>query len=200
MFITVEGIDGSGKSTVIEAIQNDLEDVNCSVTTTREPSPHWTGPAVRQAIDDDQSHPLSDLHFFIGDRAYHIKHTIMPALQRDDIVISDRYSDSTRAYQQENISAYVEEPLGHINTMLSDWHLEPDLTLLLDVPAEVGVERATDDDKYEVPDFLMSVRKNYLALAEEHERIRVIDATQPEDRVKNIASSIVLSHAPGPDE
>lgn len=200
MFITVEGIDGSGKSTVIETIQDDLEDVNVQTTTSREPSPHWTGPTVRQAIDDDQSHPLTDLHFFIGDRAYHIKHTIMPALQRGEVVISDRYSDSTRAYQQENISGFFQEPLDHINTLLGDWHIEPDLTLLLDVPAEVGVERASDGDKYEVPDFLKKVRRNYLDLADEHDRIRTIDATQPPERVANIASSIVMSEVPEPED
>jgi len=147
---------------------------------------------VRQAIDDDETHPMTDLHFFIGDRAYHIKHTIAPAMQENDVIISDRYSDSTRAYQQENIAGYVSEPRTHIETMLGQWHIEPDLTILLDVPAEMGVGRASDDDKYEVPEFLKSVRNNYLELAEEYERIYTIDGTQPEQRVCNIASSIVM--------
>lgn len=200
MFITVEGIDGAGKSTVIETIQEDLEDVNIQVTTTREPSPHWTGPAVRQAIDDDNTHPMTDLYFFIGDRAYHIKHTIAPELQKGNIVISDRYSDSTRAYQQNNISGYVSEPREYIEMLLGDWHIEPDLTLLLDLQAKEAVKRATDGDKYEVPDFLKSVRNNYLELAQDFDRIRRIDATQPEERVCNIASSIVLSEIPTPEE
>lgn len=200
MFITVEGIDGAGKSTVIETIQDELEDVNVPTETTREPSPNWTGPVVRQAIEDDETHPMTDLHFFVGDRAYHIKHTIAPALQQGNIVISDRYSDSTRAYQQENIAGFVSEPRTHIEEMLGQWHLEPDLTLLLDVPAETGVERASDDDKYEVPEFLKSVRNNYLELAEEFDRIITIDATQPEERVCNIAASVVLKNIPEPDE
>jgi len=200
MFITVEGIDGAGKSTVIESIQQELEDVNVPTKTTREPSPNWTGPVVRQAIDDDETHPMTDLHFFVGDRAYHIKHSIAPALQQGKVVISDRYSDSTRAYQQENIAGFVSEPRSHIEEMLGSWHLEPDLTLLLDVPAEEGVERASDDDKYEVPEFLKSVRNNYLELADEFDRIITIDATQPEERVCNIASSIVLGEVPEPGE
>jgi len=197
-FCTVEGIDGAGKSTVIESIQQELEDVNVPTKTTREPSPNWTGPVVRQAIDDDETHPMTDLHFFVGDRAYHIKHSIAPALQQGKVVISDRYSDSTRAYQQENIAGFVSEPRSHIEEMLGSWHLEPDLTLLLDVPAEEGVERASDDDKYEVPEFLKSVRNNYLELADEFDRIITIDATQPEERVCNIASSIVLGEVPEP--
>jgi len=200
MFITVEGIDGAGKSTVIESIQQELDDVNVLTETTREPSPNWTGPVVRQAIDDDETHPMTDLHFFVGDRAYHIKHSIAPALQQGKVVISDRYSDSTRAYQQENIAGFVSEPRSHIEEMLGSWHLEPDLTLLLDVPAEEGVERASDDDKYEVPEFLKSVRNNYLELADEFDRIITIDATQPEERVCNIASSIVLGEIPEPGE
>jgi len=200
MFITVEGIDGAGKSTVIESIQQELEDVNVPTKTTREPSPNWTGPVVRQAIDDDETHPMTDLHFFVGDRAYHIKHSIAPALQQGKVVISDRYSDSTRAYQQENIAGFVSEPRSHIEEMLGSWHLEPDLTLLLDVTAEEGVERASDDDKYEVPEFLKSVRNNYLELADEFDRIITIDATQPEERVCNIASSIVLGEIPEPGE
>jgi dTMP kinase len=199
-FCTVEGIDGAGKSTVIESIQQELEDVNVPTKTTREPSPNWTGPVVRQAIDDDETHPMTDLHFFVGDRAYHIKHSIAPALQQGKVVISDRYSDSTRAYQQENIAGFVSEPRSHIEEMLGSWHLEPDLTLLLDVPAKEGVERASDDDKYEVPEFLKSVRNNYLELADEFDRIITIDATQPEERVCNIASSIVLSEIPEPGE
>jgi dTMP kinase len=199
-FCTVEGIDGSGKSTVIESIQQELEEVNVPTKTTHEPSPNWTGPVVRQAIDDDETHPMTDLHFFVGDRAYHIKHSIVPALQQGKVVISDRYSDSTRAYQQENIAGFVSEPRSHIEEMLGSWHLEPDLTLLLDVPAEEGVERASDDDKYEVPEFLKSVRNNYLELADEFDRIITIDATQPEERVCNIASSIVLDKIPEPGE
>lgn len=199
-FCTVEGIDGAGKSTVIESIQQELEEVNVPTKTTREPSPNWTGPVVRQAIDDDETHPMTDLHFFVGDRAYHIKHSIAPALQQGKVVISDRYSDSTRAYQQENIAGFVSEPRSHIEEMLGSWHLEPDLTLLLDVPAEEGVERASDDDKYEVPEFLKSVRNNYLELAEEFDRVITIDATQPEERVCNIASSIVLGEIPEPGE
>jgi len=199
MFITIEGVDGAGKSTVIQEVQQDLEDINYSVETTHEPSPNWTGPVVRQAIDDDETHPMTDLHFFIGDRAYHIKHTIAPAMQENDVIISDRYSDSTRAYQQENIAGYVSEPRTHIETMLGQWHIEPDLTILLDVPAEMGVGRASDDDKYEVPEFLKSVRNNYLELAEEYDRIQKIDATQPEERVCNIASSIVLNNLPEPE-
>jgi len=199
-FCTVEGIDGAGKSTVIESIQQELEDVNVPTKTTREPSPNWTGPVVRQAIDDDETHPMTDLHFFVGDRAYHIKHSVAPALQQGKVVISDRYSDSTRAYQQENIAGFVSEPRSHIEEMLGSWHLEPDLTLLLDLPAEEGVERASDDDKYEVPEFLKSVRNNYLELADEFDRIITIDATQPEERVCNIASSIVLGEIPEPGE
>jgi dTMP kinase len=194
MLLTLEGIDGSGKTTVLESVKEELGEVNTAAVSTREPSPHWTGPAVRQAIDDDTTHPLTDLFFFLGDRANHIKHTIAPALDNGLTVISDRYSDSTRAYQKENIGAYVDNPVQYIDGLLGDWHIEPDLTILLDIPAEKAVARANDGDKYEVPEFLKRVRKNYLELAESYDRIEVIDATQPEERVCNIATSIVLEN------
>lgn len=190
-FVTVEGIDGSGKGTLIDKLQDELD----GAVFTREPSPHWTGEQTRRAIDEDETHPMTDFHFFVGDRAYHIKHTIWPALNDGKLVISDRYADSTRVYQEEALSDLVDDPLEYINNYITgDWHPEPDLTILIDVPAEVAVERTTQGDKYEAPEFLKSVRDNYLSLWARHPRIHLIDGEQTPETVYEQVIELLKVH------
>lgn len=188
LFVTIEGVDGAGKSTVIEKAKEELHDV----VTTREPSPLWTGPQVRNAIDDDHSHPMTDFHFFLGDRAYHIKHTILPALQEGRTVISDRYSDSTRAYQGVALDGVVPDPEEYIEYNLQhDWHIEPDVTILIDIDAEESARRTSDGDKYEASGFIEQVRQNYLDLEEENPRIIKIDGTQSPEAVVGYCLTII---------
>lgn len=174
-FIAVEGIDGSGTTTVVDRLSGDPD----VVTTTEPAEHHWTGKAARRAINDDETHPLTDLYFFLGDRAYHLKHTIEPALAEGKTVISDRYLLSTYAYQQENIREYIPRPKEYISESMRYWVRQPDLTILLDLPVEAAMERSAGGDKYEVSEFQQVVRHNYLAQAERDPSIVVVDAAQP---------------------
>lgn len=179
LFLTIEGIDGSGKSTVVKAIDARFGDV----VTSREPSPHWTGPPVREAITSPDTHPMTDFHFFLGDRAHHMKHSIEPALEEDKTFVSDRYVDSTFAYQQEALNGIVDNPLQYIQDSMSEWVLMPDITILIDIPAEVSARRTSDGDKYEASDFLKVVRQNYLELEENNSRIIKVDGTKDQGEV-----------------
>jgi len=188
MLITIEGIDGSGKGTVIDRLEDELSE---EAVFTREPSPVWTGEQVRRAINKDDSHPMADFHLFIADRAEHLKHKIGPALEDGKIVVCDRYKDSTRAYQQDSIDPYVHGMSAgrYIDNNMA-WAPEPALTLLLDVDAETSVERTGERDKYEKKEFLEGVRQNYLDIYGRN--IKKLDATQPKERVVNEAVAEVL--------
>lgn len=186
IFLTIEGIDGSGTTTVVEAAEKRFNDV----ITTKEPAEqYWTGKATRRAINSD-THPMTDFHFFLGDRAHHIKNTIEPALDADKTVISDRYMHSTYAYQQENLKGVVDNPTHHIFNSMREWVIDPDLTILLDLPAEVAAKRTSDGDKYEASEFQKKVRQNYLDLADDDPTIITVDATQKKEKV--IAESLTI--------
>jgi len=194
VLISLEGVDGSGKGTVIDRLEDELSE---EAVFTREPSPVWTGEQVRRAINKDDSHPMADFHLFIADRAEHLKHKIGPALEDGKIVVCDRYKDSTRAYQQDSIDPYVHGMSAgrYIDNNMA-WAPEPALTLLLDVDAETSVERTGERDKYEKKEFLEGVRQNYLDIYERGQKtgrnIKKLDATQPKERVVNEAVAEVL--------
>ena len=182
MLVTVEGIDGAGKSTVVEGMRDELDAV-----FTREPTGSWLGDAVRRSINDDESVPLADFFLFVADHADHVEHTIKPALSDDELVVCDRYIDSRYAYQGATLSERDEEvfdnALDWVRGLHEGWTVVPDLTLLLDIPPEEAVERLDRETmKFERVEFLREVRENYMKLAEE-ERFVVIDATSDADAV-----------------
>lgn len=199
MLITLEGIDGAGKGTVIEQLKERLPE---DTVFTREPSPVWTGEQVRRAINKDDTHPMADYHLFVADRAEHIKQKIQPALDDGKIVISDRYKDSTRAYQREAIAPYVSGmSVDEYIEQNMCWVPEPDLTLLFDVDAETSVKRTGERDKYEKKEFLREVRQNYLDIYKESTNVfndrgrgmRMIDATREKELVVEDAVQKVIN-------
>jgi dTMP kinase len=155
-FITVEGIEGVGKSTNIEFLSSIIEAKGFSVLLTREPGGTPMAERIREMLLEQ-----------------HINNTIVPALEAGDWVVCDRFTDASRAYQGYGRGLGVEK----INLM-ADWvhgDLQPDLTLLLDAPAEVGKDRAEKEEAA----FYQRVRDGYLSLAKaEPERFAVIDASQ----------------------
>jgi len=188
LVISIEGIDGSGTTSVTDAAQKRFKNVK----TTAEPAEQfYTGEATRKAINDNKTHPMTDFHFFIGDRAYHIENTIKPALKAGRTVITDRYLHSTFAYQQVNLDGVVDEPEEYIHESMKEWVLYPNLTILLDVPADVAAERTSDDDKYEVSSFQKKVRQNYLDLAEDDPSVITVDASQPKEKVMMESLTII---------
>jgi len=176
MFVTVEGIDGAGKTTVVEAMRDEFGDA----TFTHEPTESWLGDAVERAVGDDDSEPLTDLFLFAADHADHLRRVVRPALKEDAFLVCDRYVDSRYAYQGATLADRlgVDDALAWVRDVHEPWTVYPDLTLLLDVPVETALARKEAGDKYERAEFLRDVAENYRRLAEKEERFVVIDASQ----------------------
>ncbi len=188
MLVTLEGIDGSGKTTVWEALQAEFPDA----TFTREPTNSWYGDAVDRSIADDDADPLAELFLYTADHADHLARVIEPALERDELVISDRYADSRYAYQGATLEGVVTRPMEYVRGIHTAFTIEPDLTLYFDVDPETGASRAGATNKFERAATLASVRENYERLVEaEPGRFVRIDATQPPEDVIERAIGIV---------
>jgi dTMP kinase len=184
-FITVEGIEGVGKSTNIEFLSSIIEAKGFSVLRTREPGGTPMAERIRQMLLAHDEEPLPDiaeLLLFFAARALHVNNTIQPALAAGTWVVCDRFTDASRAYQGHGRGLGLER----INLM-ADWvhkDLQPDLTLLLDAPPEIAMDRAekrgeADRLDSEEVDFYQRVRDGYLGLAAaEPERIAVLDASR----------------------
>ncbi len=184
-FITVEGIEGVGKSTNIEFIRNILEAADKQVVITREPGGTPVGEEVRNLLLDNRNSAMSndtELLLMFAARAEHLAHVIRPALDEGKYVLCDRFTDATYAYQ----GGGRDIPFGRI-AILEEWvqdGLKPDLTLLLDLPVATGMQRAgqrSQADRFEQEQqaFFMRVRNTYLSLADrETERIRIVDASE----------------------
>jgi dTMP kinase len=190
MLITLEGIDGGGKTTVREALEATLDAENA--VFTREPTDSWYGDAVYRSIDDDDADSIAELFLYTADHADHLSRVIRPALDDGNIVVSDRYSDSRYAYQGATLADTIDEPMGYIKAIHEPFTRPPDATLYLDVPPEVGAERAGATNKFETAAYLKTVRANYERLInDEPDRFHRIDATRPEAEVVETARTIV---------
>jgi dTMP kinase len=185
-FITVEGIEGVGKSTNIAHIRNLIEAAGIDVVITREPGGTPLGEAIRGLLLDPRYTGMSpdcELQLMFAARAEHLARVILPALEQGQWVLCDRFTDATYAYQGGGRGIDVEKIARLEQWVQGDFR--PDLTVLLDVPVAVGMARA---GKRGVPDrfeqeqlgFFERVRQAYLDLAARHDgRYRVIDANQP---------------------
>lgn len=182
MLVTLEGIDGSGKTTVWESLRAARE--GDGFTFTREPTESWLGEAVRRSIDDDDSDPLAELFLFTADHADHLSRVVKPALERGEVVVSDRYSDSRYAYQGAALEGTVTRPVEYIRGIHQPFTVPPDATIYLDVDPETGAARSGATDKLEQAAFLSQVRANYEDLIDlEPGRFVRVDATQPPEAV-----------------
>ena len=190
-FITVEGVEGVGKSTNMDFIARRVEAAGFDVKRTREPGGTPMAERIRDMLLEHGDEPLPDLAellLFFAARTLHIENSIRPALATGSWVLCDRFTDASRAYQGAGRGLNME----HINTLAGWVHgdLQPDMTVLLDAPAEIGMSRAasrgeTDRLESEHMSFYNRVRDHYLALAEaEPDRFSVIDASQALDAVQ----------------
>lgn len=199
-FITVEGIEGVGKSTNIDFLSGLIEKEGIEVVRTREPGGTPMAERIRGLLLEHGEESLPDtaeLLLFFAARSLHVTNTIRPALEAGKWVVCDRFTDASRAYQGDGRGLEMDR----INT-LARWvqeGLEPDVTLLLDAPADIGMGRAeergaTDRLESEQISFYERVREGYLRLARsEPERFAIIDASQPLAKVK-ADISLVLRH------
>jgi dTMP kinase len=187
-FITLEGIEGAGKTTVAKLIHGWLQAHGVPVRATREPGGTPLAERVRQIVLERGGEPLSPVTetlLMFAARALHVEQVIVPSLSRGEWVVCDRFTDATRAYQGSGRA--VSHSL--IDALAQAVHpgLSPDCTLLLDLPVATGLARArsrqgTVADRFEAETatFFEKVRGGYLAIAAaEPRRMRVIDASQP---------------------
>ena len=190
-FITVEGIEGVGKSSNIDFLSDLVEREGYEIVRTREPGGTPMAERIRNLLLEHGEEALPDtaeMLLFFAARALHVNNRIRPALDAGKWVVCDRFTDASRAYQGDGRGL----DLDRINT-LAEWvqdGLEPDVTLLLDAPADIGMKRAkkrgaTDRLESEKITFYERVREGYLRLArEEPKRFVIIDASQALDQVK----------------
>jgi dTMP kinase len=199
MFITLEGPEGSGKSSQIPALAQYLEAQGYRVFCTREPGGTSIGDQIRAVLtsmDNPELLPRTEILLFLAARAQLVAQVIRPALREGKIVLCDRYGDSTLAYQGYGHGL----DLKSLRAMLdfATEGLKPDLTLLLDLDIKTGLARKKSIDEwnrldaYEVS-FHERVRAGYLQLAEEEPtRWQRVDASMPKDEVQNLLRQIVL--------
>jgi dTMP kinase len=190
MLITLEGIDGSGKTTAWEALRESRP--ARETVFTREPTESWYGEAVQRSIDDDDADPMAELFLYTADHADHLARVVRPSLDDGNVVISDRYSDSRYAYQGATLAEHLDRPMEYVRDVHEPFTRPPDATLYFDVPPEVGAERAGATNKFEAADYLERVSANYERLIEtEPERFVRIDATQSPAAVENAVQAAV---------
>ncbi len=190
MFIVIEGIEGSGKSSLIKFLKEKLSEKKKQWFITREPGGSKLGEKIRPlllSLKEEKLSPKAELLLFLADRAEHVEKIIKPALKRNEIVLCDRYIYSTMAYQGYARGLDLNF-LATCNAFATS-NLIPDLTILLDLDVEIGLERAkgrniaqkNDEGKFEAEekDFHEKVRQGFLSmLAEKKEKVLIVDASQ----------------------
>ena len=201
-FVSFEGIEGVGKSTNIECFAEIVEAHGHTVVLTREPGGTPDAERIRELLKKHGDEPMPDtaeLLLLFAARSINVSNTIQPALEAGHWVISDRFTDATRAYQGGGRGI----PLEHIDQLADLVHgdLWPDLTVLLDAPVATGMQRAGergDPDRFEIEqsDFFTRVRDTYLDLAEqESDRFVVIDAARElevvRDEIRRVAQAFL---------
>lgn len=147
MFITFEGTEGSGKSTLIQLLSKKLNSAGCNVKTTREPGGVKVAEEIRKTILHSKMHPMTELFLYEAARAEHLLEVILPELRKKNWVLCDRFTDSTLAYQAHarGLPWKQVESLNKIATS----GLTPDLTIWLDIDVAKGLARATDRNRFE---------------------------------------------------
>ena len=192
LFITFEGIDGCGKTTQIELLKNSLEKQGENVLLTREPGAKGLGEKLREILLNYEGDVSSNCEsfLFLADRAQHIDTIIKPAIDKGVIVICDRHTDSTVAYQGYGRGLDLKQ-IHYLNNIATNG-IKPDLTFILDIDVETSLERigkARDRMESAGIDFFNRVRNGYLEIAQkEPDRVKIINAS---DTIENIHKKVV---------
>lgn len=199
MFITFEGIDFCGKSTQVELLKKYFEDKGKSVQVIREPGGTEISEKIREILLDKKNNKMfmeTELLLFSASRAQLVREKIVPFLEKGEIVISDRFHDSSTAYQGFGRGLPIDSVLSVHKLAIGN--TIPDLTFIIDIPVEVAVKRKAEKthqelDRIEVSsnDFFEKVRNGYLTLAEKEKRFKVIDGTQSIETIHRIITNFI---------
>jgi len=204
--ITLEGIDGSGKGTVAKYIATKMAETmpERRLVLTAEPTTGQAGRILRaemaktceEGCEPSVARRMQELFLFMADHAHHLTETILPALQTGAIVLSDRYADSTAAYQGVTLRGIVPDPVSWIRDIYRPWNLLPDLTLLLVLDPHIALQRMQSRrgrQKFERLEFLQLVDENFQRMAAlEPYRFVQIDAEQDAKSVAKDAMDVIL--------
>lgn len=197
-FVTFEGIEGCGKSTQARKLYEFLLSHNKAAILTREPGGTIAGEKMREILIDENIEKLeikTELFLNFAARLEHVEKLIKPALAEQKIVISDRFYDSTYAYQGSAFGLN-EGLIDHVKTMtIGDF--TPDITFLIDVPVEVAfarIEGRADNNRYEKLelDFHHRVREGFLKMAKKNSRIKIIDGTKSQQEISDEISQAII--------
>ncbi len=191
LFITFEGIEGCGKSTQAKLLREYLEKKGWSVFLTREPGGPKISEKIRELLlstENKEMLPETEVLLYMASRSQHTGEWIIPALQKGKMVISDRYYDSTLAYQ--GAARKIDIKLIDTITKFATFGLKPDITFLVDLPAEIGLSRISkqDADRLEMEsiEFHKKVRVGFIEIAKrEKERYIIVDGTKSVEEIHN---------------
>lgn len=195
LFITFEGADGCGKTTQIELLNKYLQEKGFKTLVTREPGAKGLGEKLREILlnYDGEVSPNCESFLFLADRAQHVDCVIKPALKDGVIVLCDRHTDSTVAYQGYGRQLDIEQ-IKKLNEIAVNG-LKPDLTIVFDIDIETSMQRVgKTKDRMESAgmDFFNRVRNGYLAIAkEEPNRVKVINSADTIERIHNQVVELV---------
>ncbi|MCX6677164.1 MAG: dTMP kinase [Methanothrix sp.] len=205
LLITLEGIDGSGKSTAAKIIASRLAETmpERRLVLTAEPTTGEVGRILRSEMaiacgeETSAASRMQELFLFMADHAQHLSKTVLPALETGAIVLSDRYADSTAAYQGVTLKGIVPDPVSWIQSIYRPWNLLPDKTLLFVLDPSSALQRLQSRrgrEKFERLEFLRFVDENFRRMAAlEPERFMRIDAEQDAEKVAKEAINAVLN-------
>jgi dTMP kinase len=203
--ITFEGIEGSGKSTQIKLVAGYLTEKKVQHVVTQEPSGTGIGRKIGSILfnrEHDDMCAETEMFLFCAARAQHVREVIMPALKQNKVVLCDRFSDATFAYQ--GAGRGLDNQFIKLINDYSAMHLKPDMTLLFDLPVEIGLQRATrrnnlhnepssiDRFEREKVDFHQRIREGYLQiLKDDPRRFRLIDANHGVDAIQEEVQRVI---------
>ena len=196
VFVTFEGPEGAGKSTAIAGVADRLRALGANVTVTREPGSGPIGSRIRALLLEPTELPMParcELFLFLADRSQHVATLIRPALDRGDVVLCDRFGDSTVVYQGHARGLSIEK-LKELNAFATDC-LSPNLTFLLDLEPEIGLARISHKDRLdsESNEFHRAVREGFLKEASaDPGRWFVVDATRDPQSIIEACTAEIL--------
>ena len=194
LLVSIEGIDQSGGTTLWESLR---EELNGDWEFSKEPSEGAYGRIMRDVLQSDDDPSLSDFFLFCADRVDHIESLIGPKLEDDDCegVILDRYNLSTYAYQSPIVedSIFSQHGIPYITQVVSEWVIQPDITIVLDIPVDESLNRMDSEkgEMYERRENLENARSIYKRFVNDNKHIVEIDATQDKDVVLEEAISAI---------